>query len=176
MRAWSRGFAALAMLLSLVGLTTFGGMVAADITDANHNYVAILESGNENPPNGEGSMGIAWFHVNPDGQSMNYSVYFWNITNPQMGHIHLGGLGVNGPVIVPLFNSTSITGNYNGVIASGTITASSFVGPMQGKTMDDLFAAMKNGNTYVNFHTIKYPAGETRGQIVSNEVLRLGAG
>ncbi len=176
MRAWSRGFAALAMLLSLVGLATFGGVASAGTADANHDWVAIMQSGGEVPPNAEGSRGIAWFHVNPDGQSMDYSVYFWNITDPRMGHIHLGGPGVNGPVVVPLFNSTSISGNYSGTIASGTITAKDLTGPLQGKTMDDLFAAMKAGNTYVNFHTIKLPAGETRGPVVSSEVMRLGAG
>jgi hypothetical protein len=176
MRAWSRGFAALAMLMSLVGLVAFGGVASAGTADANHSYVAILQSGNEVPPNAEGSQGIAWFHINGDGQSMDYSVYFWNITNPQMGHIHLGGPGVNGPVVVPLFNSTSITGNYSGMIASGTVTASSLVGPLQGKSIDDLFSAMKSGGAYVNFHTIKLPAGETRGPVVSDEIARLGAG
>jgi hypothetical protein len=176
MRAWSRGLAASAMLLTLVGLLTFGGAASAGTADANHSYVAILQSGSEVPPNAEGSRGIAMFHINGDGQSMDYSVYFWNIVDPQMGHIHLGGVGVNGPVVVPLFNSTSIVGNYSGTIASGTVTAKDLTGPLQGKTMDDLFTAMKNGGAYVNFHTKKIPAGETRGQVVSDEVLRLGVG
>lgn len=176
MRAWSRWLAASAMLMALVGLMAFGGTASAGTADANHNYVAVLQSGNEVPPNAEGSSGIAWFHINSDGQSMDYAVYFWNITNPRMGHIHLGGPGVNGPVVLPLFNSTSINGNYSGLIASGTATAKDLTGPLQGKTMDDLFAAMKSGGTYSNFHTVKLPAGETRGPVVPNEALRLGAG
>jgi hypothetical protein len=164
------------MLASLAGLLAFGGVASAGTADANHNYVAVLQSGGEVPPNAEGSSGVAYFHINSDGQSMDYSVYFWNITNPRMGHIHLGGPGVNGPVVLPLFNSTSINGNYSGLIASGTATAKDLTGPLQGKSMDDLFTAMKNGNTYTNFHTVKLPAGETRGPVVPNEALRLGVG
>src|SRR5215471_4024295 len=148
MRAWSRGLVALAMLASLAGLLAFGGVASAGTADANHNYVAVLQSGGEVPANAEGSSGIALFHINSDGQTMDYSVYFWNITNPRMGHIHLGGPGVNGPVVLPLFNSTSINGNYSGLIASGTATAKDLTGPLQGKTMDDLFTAMKNGGAY----------------------------
>lgn len=176
MRAWSRGLAASAMLLALLGLLAFGSMASAGTADANHSYVAVLQSGGEVPANAEGSRGIAWLHINGDGQSMDYSVYFWNIVDPRMGHIHLGGPGVNGPVVVPLFNSTSISGNYSGMIASGTITAKDLTGPLQGKTMDDLFTAMKSGGAYVNFHTVKLPAGETRGPVTSDEVLRLGNG
>jgi CHRD domain len=37
---------------------------------------------------------------------------------------------------------------------------------MQGKTISDLIAAMKNGSTYVNVHTEQNPGGEVRGQLV----------
>ncbi len=37
---------------------------------------------------------------------------------------------------------------------------------MQGKTIRDLIAAMKNGSTYVNVHTELNPVGEVRGQLV----------
>jgi hypothetical protein len=39
---------------------------------------------------------------------------------------------------------------------------------MQGKTMLELIAAMKNGSTYVNFHTEQNPNGEIRGQLTGS--------
>ncbi len=176
MRWYSRGFVGFAALALLMGLLVAPGAVTAGTADANHNWISVLQSPNEVPPVDEGALGVCWFHAGDDGQSLDYSVYFWNITNPTMGHIHLGGKGVNGPVVVPLYTGTpKITGNYSGTIASGTITAKDLTGPLQGKTMDDLFAAMKSGNTYCNFHTTKNPGGAARGQITSDELRYIGS-
>jgi hypothetical protein len=40
---------------------------------------------------------------------------------------------------------------------------------MQGKTLDDLAAAMDSGDVYVNVHTAEHPDGEIRGQIVNSD-------
>jgi hypothetical protein len=40
---------------------------------------------------------------------------------------------------------------------------------MQGKTMPDLMAVMKNGSTYANFHTEQNPNGEIRGQLMGSK-------
>jgi hypothetical protein len=36
---------------------------------------------------------------------------------------------------------------------------------MQGKTLDDLAAAIESGDTYVNVHTADHKDGEIRGQL-----------
>lgn len=173
MRAWSRGFIGFAVLVALLGTVSFSSPASA--AHANRNFGAILMSGNENPASDAGAMGIAYFTTNNDGSAINYSVYFWNITDPQAGHIHVGNAKTNGPVVVTLFDgkTTSIKGNYSGMIATGTIMAKDFSGPMQGKTMNDLLTEMKNGNTYANFHSIKDPGGTARGQIGYFEDMRL---
>lgn len=175
MRAWSRGFIGFAVLVALLGTVSLGTVSAAH---AYRNYGAVLMSANENPASDAGAMGIAYFTTNGDGSALNYSVYFWNITDPQAGHIHIGNAKTNGPVVVTLFDgkTTSIKGTYSGMIASGTITEKDFSGPMQGKTMSDLLSAIQSGNTYANFHTTKDPGGAARGQLGSFEDLRLGAG
>lgn len=43
--------------------------------------------------------------------------------------------------------------------------ASALGGPLEGKTLDDLRAAIVAGNIYVNIHTTEYPAGVARGQL-----------
>lgn len=110
--------------------------------------------------------------VGQDGQSINYTVNMGMITNPQMASIYLGGPGTTGAPVVTLWNSSGRerdSGSFSGVMATGTITAKDLTGPMQGKTMDDLLAAMKSGNTYVNFLTVQAPDDAARGEIVSME-------
>jgi hypothetical protein len=40
---------------------------------------------------------------------------------------------------------------------------------MEGKTLEDLVAAMDSGETYVNVHTAEHPDGEIRGQVINTE-------
>ena len=54
---------------------------------------------------------------------------------------------------------------YAFTLAEGTITKKELMGPMMGKSVEDLFKQIKKGNAYLNVHTDKYPNGEIRGQI-----------
>lgn len=175
MRRLSRGFVGFAVMVALLGLFTFSGPVFAGQADAGHNYVAVISSGEEVPISDTGTYGIAYLHINDDGQSMTWNLWINVINNPVAAHIHVGGIGVNGPVVVPLYAGKDV-GAFSGQLSSGTITAKDLDGPLKGKTMDDLFAAIKSGGAYVNVHTVKNPGGEARGQLHSDEVQRLGNG
>jgi hypothetical protein len=113
--------------------------------------------------------GQAIFRVSADGMSISYQLVVANIVNVTQAHIHLAPAGLNGPVIVWLYPSSppaaAPAGPVNGILASGTITASNLVGPMLGSSVANLVSAMAAGNTYVNVHTTVNPAGEIRGQI-----------
>ncbi|MDQ2783425.1 MAG: CHRD domain-containing protein [Chloroflexota bacterium] len=172
MQGLSRRFMGFAVLVALLGLFVVGAPVAASVKDANHDYISIIASGDEVPLTDTGTYGWATMHINSDGQSMNWVLWINAINDPVAAHIHVGGVGVNGPVVVSLYSGKNV-GPFSGVMSSGTITASDLTGPLQGKTMDDLFAAMKSGNAYTNVHTVKHPGGEARGQIHSDEVGRL---
>jgi hypothetical protein len=54
----------------------------------------------------------------------------------------------------------------------GTITAASVVGPaaqnITAGDFDALVAALDSNTAYGNIHTVKFPAGEIRGQIVKS--------
>lgn len=97
---------------------------------------------------------------------MNQTIqYFLNVTAIQsatQGHIHRRAQGQNGPVVVTLFNSSS---SQNEILEKNTINATNLEGPMKGKTIPVLIAAMRNGSTYVNVHTEQNPKGEIRGQL-----------
>ena len=142
----------------------------------NRNFSVHLSGDNEVPVRETLAQGQAIFHLSKDGLSLEYKLIVANIENVNAAHIHLGAAGVNGPVVVGLYSAAPGGGRTDGVLAEGTITAANFTGPLAGKTMADLIAAMESGNTYVNVHTNDgvapantgagdFPGGEIRGQI-----------
>jgi hypothetical protein len=49
--------------------------------------------------------------------------------------------------------------------AHGNLRADNLEGPLAGKQITDLIKMIKDGNAYVNVHTVQNPNGEIRGQI-----------
>ena len=127
-------------------------------------FVANLSGQEEVPPTNSQATGMAEFTVT--GENAEYSVNASNIQGVTAGHIHSGGQGENGPIVVTLFKNDSPT---NEVSETGSITADKLEGPMAGKQLTDLITAMSNGETYVNIHTEQNPNGEIRGQITSSQ-------
>jgi hypothetical protein len=112
--------------------------------------------------------GMATFQLSEDGHALRYRLTVSHLTGAFAAHIHLNGAGVNGPVVVPLFNSATPTGEVNGLLSQGTITASSLVGPLFGHPFSELLTDIRSGDAYVNVHTLpNHPGGEIRGQAVS---------
>lgn len=149
--------------------------------DAN-NLGTHLIGDNETPPNASAGQGQAIFRISDDGSSVDYKVIASNIDNVFMSHIHVGPVGVAGPIVVWLFPSTAPvpgpfgTGRHDGVLATGTFTAANLVGPLKGHPLSDLLNAMRSGGAYVNVHTNdgvhppnsgpgNFPGGEIRGQL-----------
>jgi hypothetical protein len=85
-----------------------------------------------------------------------------------MAHFHLGKAGTNGPVVAFLFDP--ITAGQDAINATRTITAANLVGPLAGKTLDDLKKEIAAGNIYVNAHSLANPAGELRAQLPADAV------
>lgn len=114
------------------------------------------------------------------GQNVRFVLLVSKLENVTEAHIHRGASGEDGPVVVWLYPSTSATegqqfsGEFDGVLASGTFGASDLVGPLKGRSLDELASVIASGDAYVNVHTKKYPDGEIRGQLspVSNAEAR----
>jgi CHRD domain len=72
-----------------------------------------------------------------------------NITTPQAAHIHKGGAGVAGPVVVPFGTAYKAKGC--------------------AKSTKAVIGAIEEhpNRYYVNIHNAKYPAGAIRGQLVA---------
>ncbi len=124
-----------------------------------------LTGADQVPPVMSKASGMAYFKLSPDGKEITYKLHVKNIMNVTLAHIHDGSMGKNGPPVVNLFTGPEKKGKFSGVLAKGTITDKDLVGPMQGKSLEDLVKMIEAGGTYVNVHTAENPGGEIRGQL-----------
>jgi hypothetical protein len=155
----------LAMTLGIAGITMISTNLAPSTVFANVYFVTNMTGQEEVPPVDTQAVGEAILTQDlPLNQTMHYFVNVTGIEGVSQGHIHSGAEGENGPIVVTLFNFDS---PQNEVLQYSNFTASNLEGPMQGKTMQDLIAALKNGTTYINVHTEQNPNGEIRGQLMN---------
>jgi CHRD domain-containing protein len=95
-------------------------------------------------PGGSGSITL-----DPVTKVISGSFTTTNVVNATLAHIHDGNIGVAGPVVVALQQSTP-----------GTWTV-----PANSVLTDAQIARLQAGGYYVNVHTALNPAGEIRGQL-----------
>jgi hypothetical protein len=119
-------------------------------TVANVTYLATLNGASETPANASTATGTATFTYNPTTYILSGTVTFTGIV-ATAAHIHVGAVGVAGSVVFPL-GSASPTSPIT--FTSGALTA---------QQQSDLM----NGLYYVNVHSVAFPAGEIRGQLVA---------
>lgn len=164
------------LLISALALLLFAqGALAAKGTK--NTYRATLRGTEEVPSHGTTAKGTATFTLSKDLSEIRYRLTVTNMKNVTEAHIHLGAPGENGPPVVMLFGPSSPgAGKKSGLLSSGTIRPSDLMGPLAGKTIQDLLAEMSASHTYVNVHTNDgvgeantgpgdFPDGEIRGQI-----------
>ena len=146
-----------------------GGCSKESASAGKKDFVAQLTGGEQVPAVATAASGNASFWLNPAGTEIRYKLTVANLHNVTMAHLHLGALGKNGLPVVWLYPSApppkEIGGLTNGVLSEGSINADNLVGPIAGKTMGDLVAAIRANNIYVNVHTREHPDGEIRGQL-----------
>ena len=151
--------------------------VGAALAASNGRWSTHAAGGLESPPRSTHAQGQAILKLSHDGSSLSYRLIAANIDNVVAAHIHLGPIGVNGPIVAFLYGPAAPAGGgQNGVLSTGTITAANLIGPLAGKPLSDLVAAMESGNAYVNVHTNDgvdppntgpgdFPGGEVRGNL-----------
>ena len=147
------------------------------------NFQTHLDGDAEVPARATLAQGNAKFQLQKDGETMCYKLIATNIENAFMAHIHLGPADGTGGIVVWLRPAAApgvpdgLQGRHDGVFAEGSFTSANFVGALAGRSMEDLLAAIRAGNAYVNVHTRNlaipaaqleagnFPGGEVRGQI-----------
>jgi hypothetical protein len=106
--------------------------------------------------------GVAYFYVHDSGLEVSYAIYVNNIEDVTAAHIHQGGAGEAGQVLVTLFDGGETSVTPDGLLFDGSFT---FEDMPAGMSISQLAQLMVDGAVYVNVHTIDYPDGEMRGQI-----------
>jgi hypothetical protein len=130
-------------------------------------FTAQLSGSNEAPPvAATGAGGDATVTLNLTTRTGTYVVNCYNFpSGVSVSHIHAGGPGVSGPVVV---NFSPPAPASNDFAFSGTFGASDVIAraPQGVNSWDDLVQAIMTGHAYVNVHSQVNPSGEIRGQLV----------
>ena len=153
------------------------GVVLKIAKAAPQKFRARLSGRNEVPnPVDTRARGRAIFRLSKDGTELKFKVIVAKIEDVIGAHIHLAPAGANGPIVLSMIPDTAgfladgalipdpgLT--LKGVLVEGTATAADLVGPLMDQPLDFLIREMRNGNAYVNVHTVANRSGEIRGQI-----------
>ena len=140
-----RRFATLGAIGAIVATQIF--VSAAVVSAAGpETFNATLSGASENPPVAGGGTGTAVVIIAADGTSISYTVNYSGLSGAVVAaHIHIGAVGVNGPIILPLAVTPSPM--------SGTLTAADLKVAGGVTTFAGALAAIRAGGTYVNLHT-----------------------
>jgi CHRD domain len=122
-------------------------------------FRATLAGSEEVPAKVTGGFGTAGVNINSNN-TMDIVVEVHGLQNITASHIHIQARGVNGPVRLGFLPSGTIP-SVDGILVNHTF------GPadVTGVSYDELVAAIRSGNAYVNVHTTVNPGGEIRGQL-----------
>jgi hypothetical protein len=128
-------------------------------------FMARLSGDLEIPPAKSGASGHAKFKLNRKETELDFELRVFDIEEVTQAHIHAGLPNENGLVVTFLFGFVDPpTGPIDGKLAKGTIKEGDLQGPFVGD-FAGFVKALRNGELYVNVHTIDLPSGEVRGQI-----------
>jgi CHRD domain len=177
MRNTLRATTALAAVL-LAGATVRGAARASDDDDHDGRnrgpeFSTRLSGANEVPPVDTDTTGKAEISFNADQTKMDFELSVRKGVRVTQSHIHCAPKGVNGPVVVFLAGFHNRGWDVDGRwVQNATATDDNVIPPAAGSTcpvplnnLRDLVAAIKQGNAYVNVHTVAHPGGEARGQL-----------
>jgi len=153
--------------------TTLGQSSASSITTSSTSpgapaavtYTADLGGGNEIPPVSTAASGTLTLTVAADGASVGYVLEVNSIISLTVARLHEGEVGATGATIFTIYGGPTKSGLYTGTIAKGSFTAADLVGPLKGKTIDDLVGLIEAKSVYLNVGTEAHSDGEIRGQL-----------
>ncbi len=111
--------------------------------------------------------------VSGSSTGMRYDLAVQNGLGITAAHLHCAESGRSGPAIVTLYMSMGT--DVNGMLASGMISDSDILPSAKGcsetigyeiNDIEDLTRAINDGVVYANIHSMNYPDGVARGQIL----------
>lgn len=159
-------------VLSSVALAIGAGCGGGTTEPGTETFTATLDGASERPtPVTTSAAGTGTFTLSADGNTLTWNVTTTGANNVVASHIHVGGVSVAGPIVLPLFAGAASS---NPAI-TGSVTRAAFTSPLA-ISFDALISLMRSGDTYVNVHTDNgvapantgpgdFPGGEIRGKI-----------
>jgi hypothetical protein len=136
------------------------------IAGADESFQARLTGDQEVPPVATDTTGRFEILVNKDQTEGEYTLRVESGVRVQQSHFHCGPAGVNGPVIVFLAGFHAPGWDVDGKwVSNATITDANVVNTACGATLAAIFEQARNGNVYVNVHSVAHPPGVVRGQL-----------
>jgi hypothetical protein len=131
-------------------------------------FQARLLGNQEMPPVVTEGSGTAVVVLDTHRRGLAVNITLRDLTSPvQQIHLHAGLPGTQGPVLFALFtraNGTALSGS----LPTITVTGADLV-PAPGlgiSTLEEALVAIEEGRAYVNVYTLRFPAGEVRGQLL----------
>ncbi len=161
--------ALVAVMVAVVGAAAaMGAPLTADEEEREFN--ARLEGFQETPA--ISTTGNGRFKAKlTNATTLEFELSFANLEggNVLFAHIHLGQRSVAGGVSAFLCGGGTKPACPASGTVKGTITPADIIGPtgqgISAGEFEELVRAMREGVTYANVHTVKFPTGEVRGQI-----------
>ena len=139
------------------------------VFDGGDEFAAILTGKEEVPPVTTDASAVAFFTLNADG-TLSYELRATGpIQDATQAHIHIGGRGQNGPVVLFLFGLNPLGQDFQAgdIIGRGTVSNANVLGrPNFAPSISNLVQRIRQNRAYVNLHTLARPGGEVRGQVV----------
>lgn len=148
-----------------------GAAVQSGDHDEGREFEARLLGSEEVPPVETATTGTAELEFNRSFTKAEYELKVRKGVRVTQSHIHCAPRGANGPVIVFLAGFHAQGWDVNGSwIESATITDANVLPagltcPHPITNLRELVDAIRNGEAYVNVHTVAHPPGEVRGQL-----------
>jgi len=127
--------------------TTLALLAGCAAMSADKSIRVTLSGAEQNPPVTTSASGNGTITIGAD-KSVSGSVTTTGVEG-RVAHIHVGAVGKNGPVIIPL---TKTSDNVWSVPAGAKLT-------------DAQYESYKAGDLYVNVHSAAHKGGEIRGQL-----------
>lgn len=148
----ARRVAWIAVGASALALAACGGNDDAPVVPPSTTSTLTAKMSGEQEPvsPATGALGTGTLSLTLPSRALSGSIVLDGVT-ATMAHIHLGDIGVNGAIIVPLAETAAGSGTW--AVPAGTVLT------------DPQATAFAAGGLYFNAHSVANPGGEIRGQI-----------
>ena len=136
------------------------------VAGADESFQARLTGDQEVPPVATDTTGRFEILVNKDQTEGEYTLRVESGVRVTQSHFHCGPAGVNGPIVVFLAGFHVAGWDVDGKwVSNATITNANVINTACGATLAAIFEQARNGNVYVNVHSVAHPGGVARGQL-----------